>query len=129
MTGHRCRARTVAGGTCYATPLRDSRYCFVHDPAHAQEAAEARRLGGQRRRREHTLAGAYELDGLASVSELRRWLEVAAYEALALDVSAARVRALISVVHEASSLLQLGEIESRLQVLEATQPSQPRTRP
>lgn len=31
---------------CQAAPLRESEYCFVHDPAYVEEMTEARRLGG-----------------------------------------------------------------------------------
>ena len=37
------------GRACRAGPQRDRPYCFAHDPERAQEAAEARRLGGLRR--------------------------------------------------------------------------------
>ena len=39
-------------------------FCLFHSPDHEEEAAEARRLGGLRRRKEKTLAGAYEFRGL-----------------------------------------------------------------
>ena len=51
--------------------------------------AEARRLGGLRRRREHAVAGAYELEGLDDVTQLRRVLTIATLDLLGLDTSAA----------------------------------------
>jgi hypothetical protein len=39
---------------------------------------EARRLGGLRRRKERTVAGAYEFQGLATVADIRRLLEMTA---------------------------------------------------
>ena len=53
-------------------PLRDRPYCFSHDPERAEEAAEARRLGGLRRRKEGTIAVAYDLPGLDTVAGIRR---------------------------------------------------------
>ena len=46
-----CAAATADGKRCPVAPLRDGEYCFMHSPDHSAEAAEARRLGGLRRRR------------------------------------------------------------------------------
>lgn len=98
--------------------MRDVPYCFWHSPEHAQEAAEARRLGGLRRRREGTLAGAYDFEGLASTAHLRRLLEIAALDALGLDNSIARVRALTAIVQVGARLLEVSELEARVAQLE-----------
>ena len=71
-----CGARNQADGICLQAPLRDAEFCFWHDPAHAKEAADARRLGGQRRKREATVAGAYDVDGLGTIPNIRRVLEL-----------------------------------------------------
>ncbi len=113
-----CQAVTERGEPCAATPLRDDERCFWHSAATAKEAAEARRLGGMRRRREGTLQGAYEFEGLDSVARIRRLLEVAAADALGLDNSIARVRALVAVSQAAAKLLEVGELEERLEALE-----------
>lgn len=118
-SGRRCSAIAQAGQPCRATPLREEPYCFWHSPNHEHEAAEARRLGGVRRRREATVSGAYELDGLESVAQLRRVLEIATVDALQLENSVARVRALIAVVETGSRLLEKGELEQRIADLEA----------
>lgn len=47
------------GRSCRSAPLREEEYCLFHSPDHEEEATEARRLGGLRRRKEKTLAGAY----------------------------------------------------------------------
>ena len=52
----------------------------MHCPEHAAEAAEARRLGGLRRRREVAVSGAYDFCGLESVGDIRRLLEVGELE-------------------------------------------------
>jgi hypothetical protein len=54
------------GQPCQAPKLRERDYCLMHSPEHAAEVAEARRLGGLRRRREVTVAGAYDFAGLES---------------------------------------------------------------
>jgi hypothetical protein len=99
--------------------------CFWHSPDHESEAAEARRLGGLRRRREGALSGAYELDSLASAPDLRRLLEIAAFDALGLDNSVARVRALTAIVQVGARLLETTEIEERVSALEAAMAARP----
>jgi len=66
-------------------PLHDRPYCFAHDPERAADAAEARRLGGARRRKEGTIAIAYDLPGLDSVEGIRRVFEIARTDLLGLD--------------------------------------------
>lgn len=92
-----CCFRKADGNPCNATPLREGRYCFVHDPDHAEEAAEARHLGGLRRKREKTVTIAYDFQGLESVGQLRRVLEVAILDTLSLVNSVARNRTLGSL--------------------------------
>lgn len=116
----RCSGLTNAGARCDATPLRDQDFCFWHSPEHQQDAMEARRLGGLRRRREGTLAGAFEFKGLGSTEDLRRLLEIAALDALGLENSIARVRALTAVVQVGARLLEVGELEARVEMLEST---------
>lgn len=97
-----------------------SAWCFFHDPETQQEASEARRLGGLRRRREGTVAGAYDFQGLGSVLEIRRILEIAVSDTLGLENSVARNRTLGSLAQSALRALEVGELEARLEALEAT---------
>ena len=107
------------GDLCRATPLKKGDYCLMHSPEHAAEVAEARRLGGLRRRREVTVSGAYDFDGLETVADIRRILMIAAVDTLGLDNSIPRARTLISLVLAAAKLLETGELEQRLASLEA----------
>jgi hypothetical protein len=81
--------------------------------------AEARRLGGQRRRRERVVSGAYDFDGLSSIASIRRLVEVAALDTLGLENSVARARALAYLAQVAAKLLETGELEERLAQLES----------
>jgi hypothetical protein len=114
-----CTAIADSGSRCRQFPAHGSSLCFWHDPAHAAEATEARRLGGLRRRREHTVTGAYDFQGLDSVPAIRRLLEIAALDALGLDNSLGRVRSIVAVVGAATNLLRTGELESRIETLES----------
>ena len=119
MVGRMCTYVLPDGRLCRATPLRDGPFCFWHDPESEEEAAEARRLGGLRRRREKALSGAFDFAGLGSIETIRRVLEVATIDALGLDNGIARSRVLISAAVAATRLLETGELEARIAALEA----------
>ena len=76
-------------------------------------------MGGLRRRKEKTLAGAYDLEGLRSVPDIQRLLEIATLDALALENSVSRVRALTYICQTGLKCLEVGELEERVQMLEA----------
>lgn len=118
----RCQYIKETGEPCRAAALTDGPYCFWHSPDHSEEAAEARRLGGLRRRKERTVAGAYELGGLASVADIRRLLEIAVLDTLGLENSVARSRTLAYLAQTALKALEAGDLEERLRRLEAAAP-------
>ncbi len=113
-----CAYAKSDGQPCRMAPLHDRPYCFSHDPERAADAAEARRLGGARRRKEGTISVAFDLPGLDSVAGIRRILEIATFDLFGLDNSIARARTLISAASAAMKLLETGELEGRLRVLE-----------
>ena len=104
---------------CQAAPVKDGDHCFWHSPEYAEDVAEARRLGGLRRRREVAVSGAYEVNGLETVGDLRRLLVIASLDTLGLENSIARARTLGYLVGVAGKLLETGELEERLAALEA----------
>ena len=112
MVGSRvCAHRFPDGRPCRATPLKTGSTCFWHSLDHAAEAAEARRLGGLRRRREKAISSAYEFAGLGSVDAIRRLLELTTIDALGLDNSIARTRVLIAAAQAAARLLGVEELD------------------
>ena len=115
----RCAAPRVDGQPCQMAPLVDGLYCFSHDPERAADAAEARRVGGLRRRKEGTIAIAYDLPGLDRVAGIRRLLEIVVTDGIGLDNGIARLRVLISTAVASMNLLKVGEFEERLAHLEA----------
>lgn len=125
----RCEQLLPDGRPCRATPLRDQSFCFWHSPETEEQADEARRLGGIRRRREKAIAGAYDFAGLQSVESIRRLLELVTLDTLSLENSIARTRAVTSIASTATKLLEVGELEARLAALESavrsTLPDQP----
>jgi hypothetical protein len=99
----------------------EGEFCFWHSPDHAEDAAAARKLGGQRRRRESTLAGAYEIGPLDAVGGIRRVLEIVIFDGLGMESnSVARGRLLIAATQALTKLLEVGELADRVEALEAT---------
>jgi uncharacterized small protein (DUF1192 family) len=123
-----CRQVREDGSPCRSAPMRGEDFCFWHSPAHTEEADEARRLGGLRRRRERTVAGAYEFAGLGTVADIRRLVEVAVIDSLSLENSVARSRTLAYLAQTALRCLEVGEMEERLAALEAGLHSEERAR-
>lgn len=114
-----CLEITSAGQPCRARPLKDSDRCFLHDPEHREAAGEARRVGGLRRRREGAVKVAFDLDGLDSAEGLRRFLEIAATDALSAEDGISRVRAMTYIVQTGIRLLEAADLEARVRALES----------
>lgn len=117
-----CIALNARGRACRAAALRGRPFCRMHDPEMAEAVAEARRLGGLRRRRETTLAQTYDLSGLGSPEEILRLLDIAAFDALGLENSVARVRTLVQISGTAIRLLEVTSLDDRLRALEESRP-------
>jgi hypothetical protein len=113
-----CAFRFQNGQPCRAAPMRDGEFCIMHSPEHAKEVQEARKLGGLRRKREVTVSGAYDFDGLETVASIRRLLEVAVLDILGMENSLARSRTLAYLSQIALRSLEVGELEQRIEVLE-----------
>ena len=113
-----CRALKQNGRPCRAPALRAGSACFWHAPESTEAAAEARRLGGLRRRREGTVGGAYALEGFRTGADLQRVLELALADTLELENSIARTRALTHLVAVAARVKETSEFEARMRALE-----------
>ena len=119
LIARRCAYAKEDGQPCRMAPLHDRPYCFSHDPERAAEAAEARRLGGLRRKKESTIAVAYDLPGLDTVAGIRRVLEIVVADSVGQEHGIARLRVLIAAAGAATNLLKVGELEDRLAHVEA----------
>ncbi len=96
VTLRTCRAGKQDGSPCGAPPLLDGEFCYMHSPEHAEEAAAARRTGGLRHRRERAIAVAFDIEGVATVPQLRRVLEIVLTDALGLENTVGRARVLLT---------------------------------
>jgi hypothetical protein len=86
--------------------MRDVDRCFWHHPDKSDEVAEAQRLGGLRRKRERTVAAAYDLAGLDDIGAVRRVLEIAVLDTLGLENSVAKSRVLVGAAAAAAKLIE-----------------------
>jgi len=118
MLGRACTYLMPSGRLCRATPLRDEPFCFWHSPETAEEAAEARRIGGLHRRKKKTVGAIYGFHGLRTIEDNQALLETAAIETLALENSISRNRALAGFAAVGAKLIEVGELEARLAVVE-----------
>jgi len=109
------------GRPCGATRRRAVPFCWVHDPDASEEAAQARSLGGQHRRRERILAVTYDLTGVSTPDELTRIVEIATHETLAERSSLARARTLLLAARTGLQVRIETVIEARLRALEAAE--------
>lgn len=112
-----CVSMNSAGEPCQAAPLHGGTMCFWHDPLTAADAAEARRLGGQRRRREQITAGAYDIESLETPDDIRRVIQIAIIDTLGLENSVPRSRALFWGSAVLLRLFEISELDERLQAM------------
>jgi hypothetical protein len=111
-----CKARTRKGSRC-PNAAGESGYCFTHDPNRKKERAAARKLGGLRRRRSGVSGEPVEIKTPADVLKL---INSVIADAMQLDNSPSRARVLLQAASAASSALEAGELEERLEAVEAT---------
>lgn len=128
MVGRACSYQRPDGRRCRATPMRDEPFCFWHAPETAEDAAEARRLGGLHRRKKRTVSAIYGFGGLRTPDDQLALLETTVIETMALENSIARNRAVANMVSIASRLREASELEERIEALELATASSQRDR-
>ena len=118
MSERKCRGVTRSGAECRMRPLRDSEWCFAHDPRRAKERGMARRKGGQngRRGKPSKHAGSFKIETPRDAMEL---LTIAANELLALDSTVPRNKALAQIAVNSLRVFEVAELAERVAALEA----------
>ena len=112
-----CSAKNRKGMACGMAAQRDSKYCFAHDPAKARNRADARRLGGRRRRTQKGTAPPESIR-LRTVDAIQELLETVTIDTLRQDNSAQRSRAVVALAGLALKGIEVGELEQRVAALE-----------
>ena len=118
MAARTCSFIKEDGQRCQAPPQLEDEQCFWHSPKTRGEAKEAQRLGGLRRRKDHALSAAYDFEGLRTVEQIQRFLEIVALDTLTLENSARRTHAAARIASVALHALDRGELEQLLRTLE-----------
>ena len=113
----RCKATTTAGDPCSAQPVRESGWCYWHDPAREGERRANRRKGGEARSNRARLRKHYAGEVL-TLREVQGLLSK-----LLKDVTEGRTEpgvasAGASVARAIAAVAQVGDMEERLTELE-----------
>ena len=104
------------GKKCQAYAIKDSEYCFFHNPGSAKKRAAARKKGGFHRR--VLKSKKYEHHSIKTVNDLNAILESAINEARSLESSQSQLRVLGYLCQIALKGQELGNLEERLNALE-----------
>ena len=119
MVGRACTYQMADGRACRATPMRGEPFCFWHSTETADELADAQRMGRLHRRKKRTVATIYGFGGLRTIEDNQALLETITIETLALDNTIARNRAVNAMLATGLRLVEIGELEARLEALES----------
>jgi hypothetical protein len=74
-----------------------------------------------------TIQAAYDLEGLASIPEIRRIVEIAVTDLLGAENTVARARTLLTAAQVAAKLLEAGEFAERLEAIESVMEQRPKS--
>lgn len=113
-----CTKKTKGGKPCKAQAMKDSKFCFIHDPASAKDRAAARKLGGERTRTPHAGDPNTIPKQIRSMDDLRKVFDYVVAEVIPMENSIPRGRLLLAVVEQGTKLFEVGELEARIEALE-----------
>ena len=119
----RCHCVKDTGEPCRAPALSGEEFCLFHSPNHTEEVAEARRVGGQKRRQQKAVLEIFDFHGLGTVSDIQHLLNGVYIDTLALPNSLPRSRTLTYIIQTALGCLEKGVWEGEMHALEAAQGS------
>lgn len=114
-TNKPCAAKSSKGAPCAMPALRSGRYCWAHDPARSAERLASRKLGGLHRGRARVSGDAVTIVCLADVLTL---VNAVIADSWTLDNSPARSRVLLAAADSARGILEVSELEKRIERLE-----------
>jgi len=116
LVERRCQGETLDGEPCLAQPTA-SGWCWFHDPAREESRQEARRKGGRTSRYEDIL---HKPGGVATLADVLVGINAALESTWKWSNSPARSAALRGLYKVASEVIEGGDIERRLEELEAS---------
>lgn len=115
----KCHGRTASGQACKMAAGKGGRYCFAHDPAKAAPRAEARKRGGMNSHTPHAGDPATIPAEIGSLEDAGKILNYVLAELLTMDNGIQRARALLALFDSYVKSFEIGELEKRIQALEA----------
>ncbi len=115
----KCKAKTTNGQACQAQAIKGSTFCFIHDPASGAARAKARKRGGQRRRVPHYGDESLIPREVKTLDDANKILAYTLAEAVPMENSIARARLLLALYDSFVKSFEVGELEKRIQALEA----------
>ena len=119
MTKTICKGTKKDGSRCNA-PAGPGGYCTFHAPHNGRALAEGRKRGGERHRTPHGAIDAATLPGkVRTLADVLSVLDYALSEALAGENSIARGRLLVAIAGAFIEAIKTGELEQRIQAIEA----------
>jgi hypothetical protein len=117
----KCKAKTQKGQPCQAQTINGSKFCFIHDPAQGAARAKARKKGGERRRVPHYGNESIIPREVKTLDDANKILTYTLAEIIPMENSIARARVLLALYDSFLKSFEIGELEKRIQVLEALQ--------
>jgi hypothetical protein len=99
--------------------VKGGRYCFTHSPETRAQQAQARKRGGEARHTPHAGDAATIPANIGSLEDAGKILNYVLAELLAMDNGIPRARALLALFDSYVKSFEIGELEKRIQALEA----------
>ena len=119
MATTRCKATTKSGQPCAAYAVSGSDFCYWHDPARAEERAQARARGGHARHgRKIGPTGQPDPVSVQSMADVVTLLEKTVNDVLGLENSLQRGRTIATLANAIVKALQFATLEERLEAVE-----------
>jgi len=113
-----CQATKRNGEPCNAA-ANETGFCFTHDATKGAERAIARRKGGLQRIAPHVADASIMPKETRTIADVMIILDYALQESLVLSNSIQRGRLLVSIAHGFIEALKVGEMEQRMEAVEA----------
>ena len=112
-----CQATRKDGQPCTAGVVGDACFCFAHDPALQGKREQARQRGGQNRATSKRLAKLMPARLLPVFERLEQAME----ETHSGELEPKQAQAMAALARAMAAVLQVGELEQRLRLLEEQQ--------
>jgi hypothetical protein len=108
----RCKATTVSGSPCSATPVRDDGYCYWHSPAVEAERDDARRRGGSAR--SNQARARKQMTGANDMGDVKTRLMIALAKVEEGDLEPGPANAMANLARAIATVAGVADFEGQL---------------